>query len=578
MKRLKFLFAVLAAVPAFALETLRFDEATCGAVPDDKQDDSPALQKALDRLVAAGGGTLQVPSGTFEMHARVSVQGNISFLRIEGAGHSLSRLVCLNDDGLIKIVSTDADCVIEIVDIDLPPGRQNCGTCLELTKPYSEPQGRDYNLLLSNLELKPEAMDTCHYTDVFVTEGWMPLIDNINTSGFYGPKFNTFEGKRRKYEARSILLLKKSYKPRVRWCNFWAAEYGIGIELTDAHAEPTLEGTVSVENAHGIHIKKLGSRPFSNPVWIDGCHWNNAFSGLVMTGIDSFRLVQNCLYGAWDVEDDYADIKLVDCSRGEIVDQSFWFGVKPRPNIYIDKDCRDISIRNTHFGRGVSFEPVVIEQGAQNIDVRNNVYGTVYALDEGDTFGLWEFEEMDGNRALDKDRLHPGRNNDLVLTGAVAGPGAKVLKLGQALYLNDLLASASPVQKWDGAPGVRINIHLKIPREVSTGESTILEVPGVYRLFLRQGSLCFSFSGKPEHTVLEVPGVARHRSWIPVIAEVDPALNRAVLEVSGFGGDRRFLDRLQLAGEKKELIIAPADAHRKFTGAIDQLWIQRLGK
>ncbi len=578
MNRLKFLFLLLAAVPAFALETIRFDYGSCGAIPDDGQDDAVALQKALDSLVAQGGGTLEVPSGVYEMHARIEVDGRFDFLRIEGAGQGLSRFVCINDEGILKINARSVDSVVEIVDLDLPPGKPNCGTCLELIKPFNEPQDREYNLLLSNLELKPVDLNTCHYARVFVAEGWMPLIDNINSSGFYGPNFNTFEGKRRKYEAESIVVLKKAYKPRIQYSNFWAAKYGIVIELTDAHEKPTIAATVSVENANGIQITKQGARPLSNPVWIDGCHWNNAFSGLVMKNIDSFRLVQNCLYGAWDIEDGYHDMHLINCSGGELVDNSFWFGVKSRSNIYIEKNCHDISIRNTHFGRGISREPVIIEDGARNIRVADNLYGTVFAMDEGDTFGLWEFEETQAGKALDKDRLHPGRDNDLLLNGAEIVGGSESMKLGKALSFRDLSAEACPAKEWSGAAGVRIHTCLKIPEGFGRGESTILEVTNIYRLYLDEGTLCFAFQdSRGRKTVLRVGNVTTRRNWLPVLVDIDPSLDRTVLEVSGFGGDRRFIENLELNRKERPLRLAPEQKTRKkFTGAIDQLWIQNL--
>jgi hypothetical protein len=569
---------LLLALPVLGLEICRLDYGSFGAIPDDGQDDSRALQKALDHLVAQGGGTLQIPSGVYEFHSRVTVEGSFDFLRIEGAGQSLSRLVGLNDEGILKIVSQNAHTVIEIVDLDLPPGKTNCGTALELIKPYSEPQDRDYNLLLNNLELKPMDMNTCYFTRVFVADGWMPLLDNINTSGLYGPKFNTFEGKRRKYEAKSIVTLTKAYKPRIQYCNLWAAEYGIIIELTDAHEQPTINTTVSVENAHGIQITKTGNRLLSNPVLIDGCHWNNSFYGLVMKDVDSFRLVQNCLYGASDVEDSYQDIRLINCSNGELVDNSFWFAVKPRTCVFVDKASRNIRIHNTHFGRGVSLEPVILEAGAQNITVENNVYGTVYALDEKDTFGLWEMEEMAGGKALDKDRLCPERNNDLRLTRAVPVAGAASLKLGQAISFRDPTAEASPVQEWDGAPGVRIQFHVQISAGFDQGKSTIMEVLNVYKVNLDAGQLCFTFYDEAGKEIVLSAGRIPAGKWFAVLAEVDPKLERAVLEVSGIGGDRRFIDQLELNSKKRPLTLSPNKGGKKFTGAIDQLWIKKLHK
>ncbi|WP_052881563.1 hypothetical protein [Kiritimatiella glycovorans] len=562
------------AIRASAATTVSLTDAPFSAVADDGKDDAPALQKALERLIAEGGGVLHIPSGQYDFDSRVSVHGSFSRLTIRGMGASITRLHSRNGEGVLKIEAGNGDAEIGIMDLDIVPTRADAGTALELTKPFTEPDEVPYNLLLTNIEFRPNNNETDYFTRVIVAGGWKPLIDNINSSGLYGPKFNTFEGKRKKYRAESILTLKPSYKPRVRYCNLWAATHGIVIELTDAHEEPTLDGAVSVENAHGIRITKTGDRPLSSPVVIVGCHWNNAFSGLVMEHVDRFRLVQNCLYGAWDVEPDYRDIRLVDCADGELMANSFWFGVRQRPLIYIEDDCRDILIRDSYFGRGCSRTPVVIEEGAQNIEVTRSVYGTVYAMDEDDTFGLWEMEDVENGRALDKDLLQPGRDNDLNLAGAVPAPGSEKLKLGGALHFPDSTSRAKSTLAWDGANGVRIHAHVRIDRRAE--RQALLTVPGVFALELHFDRLCLIFKdGRGDRQVLQVRDVAPGRRWIPVFAEVDPETGRAVLEAGGLGGDRRFADTLRLLRRQAPLIMGATEECGGFSGALDQVWIQR---
>jgi len=59
-----------------------------GAVGDNKTDDGPALQKAMDALAAAGGGRLVIPPGKFLLKtpARTNFLGKASAVRIEGSG------------------------------------------------------------------------------------------------------------------------------------------------------------------------------------------------------------------------------------------------------------------------------------------------------------------------------------------------------------------------------------------------------------------------------------------------------------------------------------------------------------
>ena len=59
-----------------------------GAAVDNKADDGPALQKALDALATAGGGRLVIPPGKFLLKtpARKDFLGKASGIRIEGSG------------------------------------------------------------------------------------------------------------------------------------------------------------------------------------------------------------------------------------------------------------------------------------------------------------------------------------------------------------------------------------------------------------------------------------------------------------------------------------------------------------
>jgi hypothetical protein len=285
--------------------------------------------------------------------------------------------------------------------------------------------------------------------------------------------------------------------------------------------------------------------------------------------------VKNCIYGSSDVEDDYKDIILKDCSNGTLTDNSFWFGVKPRPNVYVDAQCSNITIRSSFFGPGVSRQPVVIESGARNIEVKNNIYETGYAMDEGDTFGLWEMEESGAGVIYDKDRLHPGRDNHLVFSNAVLRAGAKLM--GQALYFSGADSAASAIHEWDGAAGVRIQLYLKVDPGCDQGLSTVLEVPGVYKLYFNNGSLMFAFTDKSgAKTTLAVEKVSMNRAWMEILAEVDPVIERVVLEVKGIGGDRRFIKGTELDNKKRRLKLTPIDGGKKFSGGIDRLWIQRL--
>ena len=72
-----------AALPASAQT---FNLADFGAVGDGVADDGPALQAALDAVIAAGGGTLLVPAGHFAIATPVTAVPTVSRVPIEIRG------------------------------------------------------------------------------------------------------------------------------------------------------------------------------------------------------------------------------------------------------------------------------------------------------------------------------------------------------------------------------------------------------------------------------------------------------------------------------------------------------------
>ena len=90
--------AVWIAGPGPAIVNLR----NFGAVGDGIADDGPALQRALDALAAAGGGTLQVPSGTYAIATPVAkgFAENVSAIAIKGEGTGTAIDVAGNGTGL----------------------------------------------------------------------------------------------------------------------------------------------------------------------------------------------------------------------------------------------------------------------------------------------------------------------------------------------------------------------------------------------------------------------------------------------------------------------------------------------
>ncbi len=563
-----FLFMLGAAVP----KEYRLTDPPFSAIPDDGISDAPALQSALEQMVADGYATLIIPPGQYDIDTRVTVEGDFRYMRIEGRGHNITRLFGNNGSGVLRIVATSPDAVLEIVDLDVVPAQPGAGTGLELFKPYSEPEQADYNLLLEGLEMRCNNRLTDYFDRTIVADGWMPLVDNVAASGPFGPDV-TEEDRRR---AESSLVLTNVFRPRIDRCYFWSARKGIAIHLTDAHAEPTINGTVSVQTGEGIRISKSGSRPLSAPVRVVNTHWNNNQFGLRLENLDAFSVVDSVPYFETPEGSapDYGDLELVNCSNGVVEDNLFWYGASFRPLIRLDAACRNVSIRHNHFAWGTSTRPVTYEAGAQDILVEDNIYGTVFANDEAGTFGLWNMDTNASGQVVDIVSLGAGRNNALVLSGGAVSrfEGYDPPDLRPALFFDTTAAQAESSNAWNSSAGIRISLFL-LPAAPDVG--TVLDIPGVCSMDLTGSSLVFSFtrSGGEQET-LQVDGIYSSTYWRQIRAEVNPSTGFAVLEVDGIGADRRHIVPLGLAPVSAPLRLSPSS----FTGAIDQLWIRTLEK
>ncbi|AKJ64195.1 hypothetical protein [Kiritimatiella glycovorans] len=539
-----------------------------GAIPDDGMDDAPALRAALEQAVTEGGVTLIIPPGTYEIDSRVCVTGAVGVLRIEGRGHNISRLMGNNHDGVLKIVSTDPRSRVEIRDLDVVPSVPSAGTGLDLSKPYSEPATLTYNLLLNAVEMRCDDRMTDYFDRSIVLDGWMPLIDTVATSGPYGPDITEVE----QAWAESSIVMRRAYRPRIRYCYFWSSRMGVDIEFTDTPEAPVLDGVVSVGTGHGIRIVNTGGA-LTHPLRIVKNHWNPRTMGLTLENVDGFQVVENVPYHQPSeyTSGDYRDVNLIASSQGVIEDNVFWFGGDAlRPLVFADADSEAIVVRHNHFGNQTSKQPVVPEEGSRNILVQSNVYGSVYANDEANTFGLWNMETNAAGQIADVVTLGSPRNNPLVLSGGAQSrfEGSTSPEIRPALFFDEKDHRADSTQNWPGSRGVMIDAYI-----YRDSGALILVQPDVYRLRASGDDLVFEFTGCDETvTELVVEDAVRKPQWRRVRAEVNPETGMACLEVDGVGSDRRVFDSLELASASFTLRVSP----QGFIGAVDQLWIRSL--
>ena len=117
--------------------TLSINILTQGAVTDGQTDNSAIFQKAINQIIAAGGGVLYVPAGTYALHSQITAtcdqQQHIS---IHGDGRYTSVLRFMQGSQLgIAFTSTSLQANhlpnFEVHDIGLVTTQLNAGTALD---------------------------------------------------------------------------------------------------------------------------------------------------------------------------------------------------------------------------------------------------------------------------------------------------------------------------------------------------------------------------------------------------------------------------------------------------------------
>jgi hypothetical protein len=537
-----------------------------GAVPDDGKDDSAAIQLAINQALRQGDGEVFVPPGEYHIGHRLRIEGRFDRLFFRGAGHGLVRFVSTAEDGFVVVKATLPTARVGFLDFDLYAGREAGGTAFHLVKPYAETSDGEPSLVLSGLMLRPVDITRDYFVRTIHAEGWSPLIENVNASGPYGPKVQIEQ----KGIPESVVVLKQAWRPRIRYCHFWSAATGVEIELTDAHEQPTFEGSVSVECGRGIVISKIGDNDLSHPVVIRDSHWNNWEVGLHLRGIHGFLIENNVPYFPRADMDSaqYHDILLENSSRGLVRCNQFWFpGSSRRSSIRVDPACRDIRITRNYFGGGVCDDAIVVAPGARNVVVTGNDYGGLYAMDEPATFAIWEFDDPE-HPGRDKSLLEPDRRNTLQIIGTQSVEGGGKAP-GRALDFSPPGSRALSSHGWPAAPGV--DLRLLVRFYPARGERTVLEVPGAFRLLARERDLVFEATGSDGNTRSAlVPRGAVPNRFLHVRCLASPEVGRLLLEIDGVGRDETKFPA-PLARSQELMTLAPDSAGEPFTGALDQI-------
>jgi len=173
--------------PALAMK----DVSVCqyGARGNDHGDDTVAFQKALDDVMAAGGGTIYVPPGDYIISKRLEVKtpGNHPALKLairgEGVDTHGSRLMSTSPDGLLYFYASRNQMDLTVRNLALMAGRPDCGIALAVHCQFIGGVRVERAALIENV-LIDSIYDDSYFTKGISLYGlWRPLLRNVTVRG-----------------------------------------------------------------------------------------------------------------------------------------------------------------------------------------------------------------------------------------------------------------------------------------------------------------------------------------------------------------------------------------------------------
>ncbi|AKJ64208.1 glycosyl hydrolase family 28-related protein [Kiritimatiella glycovorans] len=190
IRRLPYIAAAVllaATLPAWAMKDVNV--AQYGARGNEHRDDTAAIQKALDEVMAAGGGRVFFPQGDYIITAPLKVKAPNSVtksteirLALEGHGAGLSRLMLKDGDGLIHIQTPRNGMNVTVRDLSLMAGNPDAGTALSIVNPALGVRV-ERSALIERVTIEGIYRDS-YFTKGIVLDGqWRALVRNVTVKG-----------------------------------------------------------------------------------------------------------------------------------------------------------------------------------------------------------------------------------------------------------------------------------------------------------------------------------------------------------------------------------------------------------
>jgi len=371
-----------------------------GAVGDGITDDASAIQKAINAIMANGGGSLYFPPGDYVIKSQISINVNLGDgkekgLSIYGAGRGSTVIRIQNSAGFFKWVLNSArEITFSIGYLTcVADNSGNSGTFIHLEQvPGGNHQYRDFSAY--DIMGVPETVDTDYFDKLFYCKGlFRPYFNSVTSTGPYGP--NTSESTR--MQGTAVFDVPECYAPTFVGCYAWGCTYGyryIVNENTGGEGGKW-DNCVANNNKVGFDIFSTGIEPGFT---IKDCHANCNEANIRLDGKKYGHIINNLLYN--ETSSKFTDIHLINCETIVLENNIYHFpGNINRTMVNVDKNATRIFIQNEKFrcnGTAINLEnranEIYIERPWFNSEVNsqivNNTAGELFVTRKTRLFAL----------------------------------------------------------------------------------------------------------------------------------------------------------------------------------------------
>jgi hypothetical protein len=355
------LAVLLSVIPLFALDVCI---TSYGGYPDDGVADHVAFRNALDAIVAAGGGTLRVLPGTYDMNARQTINLIDRHVAIIGSGKGVTSLRCNNATGIWWFNNSLNHSQLTLRDLTFVAGAEgNSGTAIQINNPSLSPSGLIKSLHMERIDFDVKTRGTDYFfRHIFTSYLRNPVFIDV---------FVTSLGRMEQSESGFRI----NYGHGATFENCYSKDNGTGFLLTNYKGDILFNRCIAVGNNTGIQITALPDEECT--VAVPGLHANTHETNLAVYRATQVLVENAASYTS--TTNAFTDFYIWGCSNVDIVGCEFHQPfAETRTMVHLAGTTRDVLIQQNifngvHWNGRSGITDVRMDSGVTNVTQQDNL-------------------------------------------------------------------------------------------------------------------------------------------------------------------------------------------------------------